>query len=67
MSLWPIYRIHQAEKGIVERWGEFKAVRDPGIHFSVPIMDSLVARIDMRENVIDVRCCTGRGSGEVNP
>ncbi len=48
------YRVHQAEKGIVERWGKFKAVWDPGIHFLVPIRDSLVARVDMRENVIDV-------------
>jgi regulator of protease activity HflC (stomatin/prohibitin superfamily) len=54
MSLWPIYRIHQAEKGVVERWGKFKAVWDPGIHFLVPIMDSLVTRVDMRESVIDV-------------
>ena len=48
------YRVHQAEKGIVERWGKFKAVWDPGIHFLVPIRDSLAARVDMRENVIDV-------------
>ncbi len=48
------YRVHQAEKGIVESWGKFKAVWDPGIHFLVPIRDSLVARVDMRENVIDV-------------
>ena len=48
------YRVHQAEKGIVERWGKFKTVWDPGIHFLVPIRDSLVARVDMRENVIDV-------------
>jgi len=48
------YRVHQAEKGIVERWGKFKAVWDPGIHFLVPIRDSLVTRVDMRENVIDV-------------
>ena len=48
------YRVHQAEKGIVERWGKFKAVWDPGIHFLVPIRDTLAARVDMRENVIDV-------------
>lgn len=49
-----VYRIHQAEKGIVEKWGKFKAVWDPGIHVLVPIRDSLVTRVDMRENVIDV-------------
>jgi regulator of protease activity HflC (stomatin/prohibitin superfamily) len=49
-----VYRIHQAEKGIVERWGKFKDVWDPGIHVLVPFRDSLVTRVDMRENVIDV-------------
>ena len=46
--------IHQNEKGIVERWGRFKEIFDPGIHFLVPFVDSLIARIDMRENIIDV-------------
>jgi regulator of protease activity HflC (stomatin/prohibitin superfamily) len=49
-----VFRIHQAEKGIVETWGKFKAVWDPGVHVLMPIRDSLVTRVDMRENVIDV-------------
>jgi regulator of protease activity HflC (stomatin/prohibitin superfamily) len=49
-----VFRIHQAEKGIVEKWGKFKAVWDPGIHALMPFRDVLVTRVDMRENVIDV-------------
>jgi len=46
--------IHQAEKGIVERFGKFKETLDPGLRFLVPFIDSLRARVDMREAVIDV-------------
>ena len=46
--------IHQAEKGITERWGRFKEVLDPGLRFIVPVMDRVRARQDMRETVIDV-------------
>jgi len=46
--------IHQAEKGIVERLGRFKETLDPGLKFIIPIIDSLVSRIDMRETVLDI-------------
>ena len=46
--------IHQAEKGIVERFGRYKETLEPGLRFLVPFMDSLRARIDMRETVIDI-------------
>ena len=46
--------IHQAEKGIVERFGRYKETFDPGLRFLVPYMDSLRARVDMRETVLDI-------------
>jgi regulator of protease activity HflC (stomatin/prohibitin superfamily) len=46
--------IHQAEKGIIERWGKYKETLEPGLRFIIPFMDSLVSRIDMRETVLDV-------------
>ena len=46
--------IHQAEKGIVERFGRYKESLDPGLKFLVPFIDSLVSRIDMRETVLDI-------------
>jgi regulator of protease activity HflC (stomatin/prohibitin superfamily) len=46
--------IHQAEKGIVERFGKYKETLEPGLRFIIPFMDSLIARIDMRETVLDV-------------
>ena len=46
--------IHQAEKGIVERFGRFKETLDPGLRVLVPFADTLRARIDMREQVLDI-------------
>jgi len=47
--------IHQAEKGVVERFGRYKETLDPGLRFLMPFVDSLRARIDMRETVIDIQ------------
>ncbi len=46
--------IHQAEKGVVERFGRYKETLDPGLRFLMPFVDSLKARIDMRETVLDI-------------
>ncbi|MFA5315929.1 MAG: SPFH domain-containing protein [Dehalococcoidales bacterium] len=46
--------IHQAEKGIVERFGRYKETLDPGLRFLIPFIDSLMVRVDMRETVLDV-------------
>lgn len=46
--------IRQAEKGIVERFGRYKETLDPGLRFLMPFVDSLRARIDMRETVLDI-------------
>jgi len=46
--------IHQAEKGIVERFGRYKETLDPGLRFLIPFVDLLRARIDMRETVLDI-------------
>ncbi len=46
--------IHQAQKGIIERFGRYKETLDPGLRFIVPLVDSVVSRIDMREAVLDV-------------
>ena len=47
--------IHQAEKGLVERLGKFKETLDPGLRWLIPFIESLRARVDMRETVIDIQ------------
>ncbi len=49
-----IVTIRQAEKGLVERFGRYKETLDPGLRFLVPFVDTLRARVDMRETVLDV-------------
>ncbi len=46
--------IRQAERGLVERFGRYQETLEPGLKFIVPFMDSLIARIDMRETVLDI-------------
>ncbi|MFC2006172.1 SPFH domain-containing protein [Chloroflexota bacterium] len=46
--------IRQAERGLIERFGRYKETLEPGLRFIVPFMDSLIARIDMRETVLDI-------------
>jgi regulator of protease activity HflC (stomatin/prohibitin superfamily) len=46
--------IHQAEKGLIERFGRYKETLEPGLRFIIPFIDTLAARIDMRETVLDV-------------
>ncbi|MDJ0954714.1 MAG: SPFH domain-containing protein [Acidimicrobiia bacterium] len=45
--------VKQHEQGLVERFGRFKSLRDPGLQFIVPFIDRL-RRVDMREIVVDV-------------
>jgi regulator of protease activity HflC (stomatin/prohibitin superfamily) len=46
--------VSQYERGIVERFGQYKETLDPGLRFIVPFVDNIAERIDMRETVIDI-------------
>ena len=46
--------IHQAQRGIVERFGRYKETWEPGLRFLIPFIDNLITRVDMRETVIDI-------------
>lgn len=35
------YTVEQGSRAVVLRWGELTSVRDPGLHWKVPIMDSV--------------------------
>jgi regulator of protease activity HflC (stomatin/prohibitin superfamily) len=45
--------VKQHEQGMVERFGKFKSLLDPGLHLIVPFIE-VIKRIDMREIVVDV-------------
>lgn len=46
--------IHQAQKGLIERFGRYKETLEPGLRFIIPFIDKLAARVDMRETVLDI-------------
>jgi regulator of protease activity HflC (stomatin/prohibitin superfamily) len=48
-----IYVVQQWEKGAVFRLGQIKDVVDPGLHFKVPVIDS-VRKVDLRTQTIDL-------------
>ena len=45
--------VNQYERGLVERWGKYQRLVEPGIQFIVPFMES-IKKVDMREQVMDV-------------
>ena len=45
--------VRQHEQGLVERFGKFTKLLDPGLQLIVPFIDR-VKRVDMREIVVDV-------------
>lgn len=54
MLLKAVTTIRQYERGIVERFGQYKETLDPGLRIIVPFMDVIATRVDMRETVIDI-------------
>jgi regulator of protease activity HflC (stomatin/prohibitin superfamily) len=46
--------IRQHQRGVVERLGRYKETLEPGLKFLIPGIDSVRARIDMRERVLDI-------------
>ena len=45
--------VSQFEKGLIERFGRFNKMVDPGLRFIVPFIER-IRRVDMREQVVDV-------------
>ena len=45
--------VSQFEKGLVERFGRFDRMVDPGLRFIIPFIEQM-RRVDMREQVVDV-------------
>ena len=45
--------VKQHEQGLIERFGKFKTLVDPGLQFIVPFIE-VIRRVDMREIVVDV-------------
>ena len=51
-----IFTIQQAHAGIIERFGKFNRVVDPGLHVKFPYIDRLVALLRRRVTDLGVSC-----------
>ncbi len=54
MFLSSFFIIKQQTTGIIERFGKFHRIAPAGLRFKVPIMDKLVARVNLRVQQLDV-------------
>lgn len=47
-----VFTVPQAQSAVLERNGRFHRVAEAGLHFRIPLVDHVRARIDLREQVI---------------
>lgn len=49
-----VFTVRQQTAAIVERFGRFLAIRQPGLHFKVPFIDRIVGKLNLRIQQLDV-------------
>ena len=49
-----IFVVKQQTSAVIERFGKFIAIRKPGLHFKIPIIDKIVGRVSLRILQLDV-------------
>ncbi len=46
--------VQQQEVGVLQTWGKFNRLLEPGLHFKTPIMDRVSGRVSLRVQQLDV-------------
>ncbi|MFL2577385.1 MAG: SPFH domain-containing protein [Flavobacteriaceae bacterium] len=49
-----VFVVKQQSSAVIERFGKFIAIRRPGIHFKVPLIDKISGRVSLRILQLDV-------------
>ena len=49
-----LFVVKQQTSAIIERFGKFIAVRQPGLHIKIPLIDKISGRISLRVLQLDV-------------
>ena len=49
-----IFVVKQQTSAVVERFGKFIAIRKPGLHFKIPVIDKISGRVSLRILQLDV-------------
>ena len=58
IAVFSIYTVKQQTFAVIERFGKFSRVTDPGLHFRIPIMESISGRVSIRVNELNVKIRT---------
>ena len=48
------FTVKQQTAAVLERFGKFQSVRNSGLHFKVPVIDRIVARVNLKIQQLDV-------------
>ena len=57
-AVFSIYTVKQQTFAVIERFGKFSRVTDPGLHFRIPIMETISGRVSIRVNELNVKIRT---------
>jgi len=49
------FLVHQQTATIIQRWGKFHRIAQPGLRMKIPIMDSIAGNVSLRIRQLDVR------------
>ncbi len=49
-----IFTVKQQTAAVVERFGRFHSIRQPGLHFKIPFIDKIAGRVSMKIQQLDV-------------
>ncbi len=49
-----IFTVQQQTAAVVERFGKFHSIRQPGLHFKIPFIDRIAGRVSMKIQQLDV-------------
>jgi regulator of protease activity HflC (stomatin/prohibitin superfamily) len=57
-AVFSIYTVKQQTFAVIERFGKFSRVSDPGLHFRIPIVETISGRVSIRVNELNVKIRT---------
>lgn len=49
-----VFMVKQQTSAVIERFGKFLAIRNPGLHFKIPVIDKIAGRVSLRILQLDV-------------
>ena len=49
-----VFVVKQQTSALIERFGKFIAIRNPGLHIKIPLIDKIAGRVSMRILQLDV-------------